>query len=79
MTFVCPLTLQDHLIKALYALWLEACQGYMTKSSMLGGHRHCGSGDIMALVCEVLLQDHTIKVLCDFIGRKSIILPSLYP
>ena len=26
-----------------------------------GGHRHCGSGDIMVLVCQVISQDHMIK------------------
>ena len=26
-----------------------------------GGHRHSGSGDIMAFVCHVTLQDHMIK------------------
>ena len=28
--------------------------------SRFGGHRHCGSGD-MILVCHVILQDHVIK------------------
>ena len=47
----------------------------------LGGHRHCGSGDIMVSVCHVILQEHLIKGSCDSMGRslsrKVTILPSL--
>ena len=47
----------------------------------LGGHRHCGSGDIMVSVCHVILQDHLIKGSYDSMGRslsrKVTILPSL--
>ena len=28
-----------------------------------GGHRHCGSEDVMILVCHVVLEDHAIKVI----------------
>ena len=38
------------------------------------GLRHCGSGDIMALVCHVILDDHVIKGLCNFKDES----PSLY-
>ena len=30
-------------------------------ATKIGGHRHCGSGDIMILVCHMILQDHVIK------------------
>ena len=30
-------------------------------SNKLGGHRRCGSGDIMVLIYHVILQDHVIK------------------
>ena len=35
-----------------------------------GGHRNCGSGDLMILVCHVISQDYVIIWSCDFIGRK---------
>ena len=35
-----------------------------------GGHRHCGSENIMISVCSVILQDHVIKESCDFMGRS---------
>ena len=34
------------------------------------GHRHCDSGDIMALVCHMTSQDHVIEVSSDFMGRS---------
>ena len=44
-----------------------------------GGHRHCGSGDM--ILVYVILQDQVIKGSCDFMGRspskKVTILPSL--
>ena len=52
MVFVCHVTLQDHVIKALYVYH---------RRSKCGDHRHCGSGDIINLVCLVILQDHMIK------------------
>ena len=30
-------------------------------SAMFGGHRHCGSGEIMVLVFHVILQEYVIK------------------
>ena len=35
-----------------------------------GGHRDCGSKDIMVLLCLVLSQDHAIKASCDFMDRN---------
>ena len=34
-----------------------------------GGHKHCGSGDIILLVYQVILRDHVINGPCDYIGR----------
>ena len=31
-----------------------------------GGHRHCGSGDMMILICQVISQDLVIKGTYDF-------------
>ena len=40
-------------------MWLNGQEGnYPAK---FGGHRQCGSGDIMVLVCHVISQDHVIK------------------
>ena len=36
-----------------------------------GGHRQCGSGDIMVLVCHVISQDHLINGSYDFVGRST--------
>ena len=35
-----------------------------------GGHRLCGSGDIMILVCYMILKNYMIKGLFDFTGRS---------
>ena len=35
-----------------------------------GGHKHCGSTDLMFLVCQGILQDHMIKGSCDVLGRS---------
>ena len=35
-----------------------------------GGHRHCGSGDIMFLICHVTSRDHVFKGICDFMGKS---------
>ena len=35
-----------------------------------GGHRHCGSRDIILLVCHVILQGYLIKGSCDFMSRS---------
>ena len=36
-----------------------------------GGHRQCGSGDIMVLVCHVISQDHLINGSSDFVRRST--------
>ena len=50
-------------------------------AAKFNGHRHCGSGDIMALVGHAMFQDHVIKMLDKFMGVGSswcfITLPSL--
>ena len=67
-------TLQDHVIKALYDFMVSAL-------SKFGGHRHCGTGNVTALVCHLISQDHQIKGSWDFIRRipswQVIIPPSL--
>ena len=35
-----------------------------------GGHRHCGSRDIIVLVSHVIAQNHAIKRPCDFMCRS---------
>ena len=37
-------------------------------SAKFDGHRHCGSGNIMALVHHVISQDHVIKHSCDYMA-----------
>ena len=39
-----------------------------------GGHRHCGSEDVLILVCHVISQDHVIKDDVTLNGRS----PSRY-
>ena len=38
--------------------------------TMLGGHRHCSSGDMMILDCLTISQGDVINVPCDFMGRS---------
>ena len=38
--------------------------------SKFGGHRHCGSKDIIILFSHLMLQDHVIKSTCEFKGRS---------
>ena len=40
-------------------------------SGKFGGHKHCGSGDIILLVCHAISQDHTTKGLSNY-GWKSL-------
>ena len=35
-----------------------------------GGHRHCGSEQIMILVFLVILEDHLIKKSCEVMGNS---------
>ena len=35
----------------------------------IGGHRHCGSGD-MLLIYHMTSRDHVFKGLCDFKGES---------
>ena len=57
MFLVCHVALQDHMKKGRAALWWELLiVSYRFPKS--GGHRHCGSGDIMILVFLMFLQDH---------------------
>ena len=54
MVLVCHVTLQDHVIKALYDFMIKI--KIYHHPNKLGGHRHCGTGDIMVLVCHVILD-----------------------
>ena len=38
-----------------------------------GGHRYCGSGDIIVLACHVITQDHMIKQSCDLMGGSPLL------
>lgn len=38
----------------------------------LGGHRHCGSGDIF-LICNMISEEHVTKGLCDFMDRSPLV------
>ena len=65
------MTLQDHMIRTerWVTLWLGAPIGKYHPAKF-GGHMHCGSADVMALVCHAMLQNHVIKGSCDFMGRN---------
>ena len=58
-------TLQDHVIRALYDFMVSDL-------SKFGGHRHCGTGNVTALVCHFISQDHQIKGSWNFIGRSPL-------
>ena len=58
MVFACHMTLQDHVIKALYDF-------------MVGSTSRRHNEDITVLDCQAILQDHVIKVSCDFMGRST--------
>ena len=47
----------------LSAMWLSCKEPVNVRKypAMFGGHKHCGSGDIMASVCNTILQDHVTK------------------
>ena len=49
----------DQSAKWLYGLEPLKKSQHPTK---FGGHRDCGSGEIMVLVCHMISQDHMIKV-----------------
>ena len=38
-----------------------------------GGHRHCGSGDTMALVYHVILKEHMTKRWNNSMGRINVL------
>ena len=60
MVFVRCLTLQDHMIKALYDFTIRGLSRYVTIVAGLVVI-DTGSGDLMVLVCLVISQDHIIK------------------
>ena len=46
-------------------------------SDKCGGHKHCGSGDIIVLVFHMISRDHITKGSCKTMGR-SLYLPLLF-
>ena len=38
--------------------------------TMFGGHRHCGNGDITALLFQLISQNHLMKPLSVLMGRR---------
>ena len=65
MFLVCHVISQDHVMEESFVYIIRSPS---IKSTMYGGHRHCGSGDLMVLVCHVILQ--RVKGSCDFMGRS---------
>ena len=49
---------------------LEISNYFVMQVAKFGGHRHCGTGDILNLVCHVILQDQEIKGSCNFMGSS---------
>ena len=83
MVFICHVTLQDHVIKALYDFMVRSSSRLV---DILPGVVAIGTvvkeiGDITILVYHVILQDHIIKRSRDLIGigssKCAIVLPSL--
>ena len=64
------MTLEDHLIKALYD-FMEKSPSSLFAPTKFVGHKHCCSGDILVLVYHVTLQDHVIKGRCHLMGRSQ--------
>ena len=54
------MTLQDHVIKALYDFMIRSLSRYIIILASLVV-KDSGNGDKMVLVCHVILQDHVIK------------------
>ena len=64
------MTLEDHLIKALYDFMKKSPSSLFAPAKFVG-HKHCCSGDITVLVYHVALQDHMIKGCCHLMGRSQ--------
>ena len=60
MISVCQVTLQDHVIKALYDFVIRSLSRYIIILVSLVV-KDSGNGYKMVLVCHVILQDHVIK------------------
>ena len=56
MVFVCHVTFQDHVVKALIDVLVRSSS--KSVPSKFGGHEHYGSEDIIVLVSHVILQNH---------------------
>ena len=56
-------------LKSHFTIWGVASQ-ISNQPARFGGHKHCGSGDMMVLVYQVILQHLVIKSLYNFMGRS---------
>ena len=63
MFLVCLVILQNRVTKG-------SCDLGKSPFCQLGGHKHCGSRDIIVSVCHIISEDHVVKGSCDFIGRS---------
>ena len=61
VVLVCPVILQDHLIKGSSKIMGRSPSRLVTILSSVVPIRYSDGGDIMVLVCHVTLQDHMIK------------------
>ena len=54
MVFICHLTLQDHMIIALYDFKFKSPSVLSHHPTTFGGHMHFGSGNIVVLVYHMI-------------------------
>ena len=67
MVFVFQATLQDMIkVSSNMGSTLKRLVTFL----QFGGHRHCGSRDIIVLASHVIAQNHAIKGPCDFMCRN---------
>ena len=69
MSFVCHMTLQDHMIKGL-SDFIEEPMKISHHAAKFGCNRHSFSKDIQVFVCDMTFRDHLTKALYDFMGRS---------
>ena len=67
MLLVCQVISRDKRLEYHYGWKPLMASHQFTKS---GGHRHCGSGDIMISGCHVISLDQVIEGSCNFMGRS---------
>ena len=69
MTFVCHVTLEDHLIKQSCG-FIEELIKISHDPANFDCTSHFCSRDIQVFVCHVTLEDHAVKALCDSMVRS---------